>query len=551
MFSMATMGETEQQAASIPGKLLTLALWARDRLSRLRFWHVLLVLLTAAYFFALLLHPPNIYDEGLTVDGAVRILHGQLPYRDFNTGYAPAEFYTVAAVFSAFGTTLLAARIWDTLWRLAILGMAIALARGATQESKIHALPLVCIGLVTGACGTRLYPMTNSATSGFMLASLVALFFSVQYFNTRQVRKLFWAGVTTGIAILYRHDLGACLAAAIMIAAWYRVIAERQRQLTRSTVIFVAGILAVLVLPLVYFWIRIPHDALVQSFVDFPRTNLAGRYIPLLGPGSILAWSVLYLPLAIMLTTVFGFPKTQPNRRPALVLFLVLSASVLAQAAQRLDAPHAYPVVIFSLLLLSICIDQVPERGRILAQLLLFSGAALCYAVLPVFFWMFQITGANQTASEAAAKVSYSDGQNADYVPRAGPIHLAEDQRQAVVYVRQHLAPGKSLYVGAEKHGLAWYNDALFYFLADRPQATRFDMFVPGITTGEAVQSEILESIRRQKTEYVVLFKIPLSQEANLSSVDNGVTLLDDAIRQDYMQVAQLGRYSIWHRKSG
>jgi hypothetical protein len=74
-------------------------------------------------------------------------------------------------------------------------------------------------------------------------------------------------------------------------------------------------------------------------------------------------------------------------------------------------------------------------------------------------------------------------------------------------------------------------------------------MFVPGITNSEAVQSEILDSIRREKTEYVVLFQIPPSEEANLSSVDNGVTLLDDGIRQDYRQVAAFGRYLIWHRK--
>jgi hypothetical protein len=240
----------------------------------------------------------------------------------------------------------------------------------------------------------------------------------------------------------------------------------------------------------------------------------------------------------------------QPERRPLLILFWALTGAVLAQAAQRLDAPHSFPAVIFSMLLLSISIDELPARGRKPAQLLLFSGTLLCYGVLPLFFWMFQITGANRPTDEPIATGQSSEGRAVDYIPRAGPVHLAEDQRQAVAYIRQHVAPGKSIYVGAEKHGLAWYNDALFYFLADRPSTTRFDMFVPGITTAAPVQAEILESLRVHNAEYVVLFRVPASQETNLSSINNGVTTLDDGIRQDYIQVAAFGRYSVWRRKA-
>jgi hypothetical protein len=46
-----------------------------------------------------------------------------------------------------------------------------------------------------------------------------------------------------------------------------------------------------------------------------------------------------------------------------------------------------------------------------------------------------------------------------------------------------------------------------------------------------------------------VLLRTPASHEPNLSSVDSGVNILDDAIRQDYIQVAEFGRYTIWHRK--
>jgi hypothetical protein len=75
-------------------------------------------------------------------------------------------------------------------------------------------------------------------------------------------------------------------------------------------------------------------------------------------------------------------------------------------------------------------------------------------------------------------------------------------------------------------------------------------MFVPGITNSTAVQAEIRRDIRQKQIEYVVLFRVPPSHEPNLSSADNGVRILDDAIRQDYHQVAEFGRYTIWQRKN-
>ena len=137
---------------------------------RALFWSVL----AAAYIGALLTQPPEVYDEGLIVAGAMRILHGQLPYRDFNTGYPPAQFYTIAGVFSVFGTTLLAERVWDTVWRLAIVGLATFLARATTLRQPAHPLPLICGGLVTGACAYRLYPLISC-----MLPCLAAVWCAV------------------------------------------------------------------------------------------------------------------------------------------------------------------------------------------------------------------------------------------------------------------------------------------------------------------------------------------------------------------------------------
>lgn len=506
------------------------------------FWSVLAV----AYFGSLLTQPPGIYDEGLIVSGAVRILYGQLPYRDFNTGYPPGQFYTIAGVFSVFGTNLLAERIWDTLWRLAIVGMAVVLARAATPRQQPHLLPLICVGLVTGSSSGHL----SSMMSG-VLPCLVAVWCAVLYLNQRGLRWLFFSGIAAGVTALYRHDLAACVCGAVTVAICYQALVRGKRRWLQFPAVFWAGVLLIVTMPILYFWLSVPHDVLVQSFIDFPRIIFPGRRLPLRGPWSLLAWSDFYLPLTIMVTAAITLRQAADAHRPTLLLLLMTSVSMLVLATQRLDTGHAYPAIMFSMVLLCVCIPEWQLKNRNLLRNLLLSGAILCYGFVSLLFWTLQMTGPRHVPPGIApAEVRYSRNEPPNEIARAGPVPLAFDQRQAIGYIQRHLLPGRPLYVGVTAHGLGWYNDALFYFLADRPNATRFDMFAPNLTTSAAVESEILREIRQKQTEYVVLFCLTPSHEPNLSSVDSGVTILDDAIRQDYIEVAEFGRYTIWHRKN-
>src|SRR5690242_7481235 len=63
-----------------------------------------------------------INDEGIYLDGASRILSGQMPYRDFFALTGPGTFWNVAAFFRLFGVTLGSARA------LLILDLAIIAA---------------------------------------------------------------------------------------------------------------------------------------------------------------------------------------------------------------------------------------------------------------------------------------------------------------------------------------------------------------------------------------------------------------------------------------
>src|SRR6185369_12971082 len=58
-------------------------------------------------------------DEGIVLQGAERILRGEVPYRDFFSFYTPGSFYLVAFLFRFVGDSLVVARL-----SLAVAGAA-------------------------------------------------------------------------------------------------------------------------------------------------------------------------------------------------------------------------------------------------------------------------------------------------------------------------------------------------------------------------------------------------------------------------------------------
>jgi hypothetical protein len=69
-----------------------------------------------------------VYDEGVILTGAMRVLAGDVPHGDFYANYGPGAFYVVAALFKLFGTSAIVERAYDTLVRAGSSPSAYALA---------------------------------------------------------------------------------------------------------------------------------------------------------------------------------------------------------------------------------------------------------------------------------------------------------------------------------------------------------------------------------------------------------------------------------------
>ena len=112
----------------------------------------------------------DLFDEGIRLHGAERVLNGDFPYHDFYAIYGPAQFYWPALLFKIFGinvitfrasiivfTALMAVAVF-TLCRMSGVGtggsffafLLIVLPRNGSASDLVSCDPAVAVLLSTG-----------------------------------------------------------------------------------------------------------------------------------------------------------------------------------------------------------------------------------------------------------------------------------------------------------------------------------------------------------------------------------------------------------------
>ncbi len=518
----------------------------------------------AVFLFAISPGEVNRYDEGLILNGAAWVLDGAVPYRDFWTIYAPGQFWALAGWFKLFGTSVLSERIYDALARtlltIACYSAAWAFTRRRGPTAMTATLSVAWLWYI-GFYGYPLIPASAAA-----IGACVAL---VQWLEAeRSTGLLVVAGLLAAVAAVFRHDVGAYTALALLIGV--ALAGNRQR---RAIPILLSTMLLGGLPALLFLLVNVPIRELWAQLVAFPLTTYADvRALPfpsiskslhaaMTQPGDLHRLSnavvtvMLGLPLPV---AVFGLylglrngyrhrvGKDAANdlngHATALILLSVLTLLLFSKGLVRPSAVQMLPAILLASTLLCCWLTSPHARARRLAPsiLLLFlppviaSGQALFQDGLGPHTMVGVIERSNH---EAVGEI-----------PRARGFKLPEDQRRAVSFLREQTAPDTAIYVGKPRHDRIFVNDVLFYFLAERPSTTRFAELHPGEVTTRATQAEMIAALERNAVTWVVIWRGAMHQEPNASGRSSGVRLLDRYIGNHYAQIQAFGDYLILKR---
>lgn len=199
---------------------------AADRLD----WLIPLALFvfTVVYLSAFLRYSALEPDEGILLEGAQRILDGQLPYRDFFSFYTPGSFYLVAGLFRIFGDSFAVAR-----FSIAIIGalfpvLTFALARRGCSRGMAAFVAL----LTALAGGAYRFLVLHNWYSTFL--ACLALYAVMRMLETHRPVWAFTAGSLCALTALFEQSKGAGLCLGLVLGFW-TVRFARRKQLFRGS----------------------------------------------------------------------------------------------------------------------------------------------------------------------------------------------------------------------------------------------------------------------------------------------------------------------------
>ncbi|MBZ5616965.1 MAG: glycosyltransferase family 39 protein [Acidobacteriia bacterium] len=195
-------------------------------------------------------------DEGIILQGAVRILRGEVPYRDFFSFFTPGSYYFYALLFRVFGTSIQVARTVLVAYAALYAFLTYLLARRAC--SRPASLLSAC--LLTLICLARFAVVHNWDST---TAALLTLYCAVWLLQTEAAPWAFLCGLCAGATTMIEQSKGAGLLLGLAIAglALYRL--DRGRWKLRHAAWMVLGAALPVVAVIGYF---ASHHALGPMF---------------------------------------------------------------------------------------------------------------------------------------------------------------------------------------------------------------------------------------------------------------------------------------------
>src|SRR5437667_5282355 len=153
-------------------------------------------------------------DEGIVLQGAERILRGEVPYRDFFSFYTPGSFYLIAFLLRFIGDSLVVARL-----SLAIVGAVCSVITYLLVRkvcSRNMALFAAALTTVAGFA-YRFLVLHNWYST---LLACLALYAAVRLLESHTMGWAFATGCLASMTVLFEQSKGAglCLGLALGFA---------------------------------------------------------------------------------------------------------------------------------------------------------------------------------------------------------------------------------------------------------------------------------------------------------------------------------------------
>ena len=436
-------------------------------------------------------------DEGIILQGAQRILDGQVLYRDFFSFFTPGSYYLFALVFRVFGDSYLVAHTALAFVGAAFSPITYLLARRVSSRQA----SLLVTGLMTATALPWRFVVIHNWDS--TLWACLALYCAVRLLESPSVKWAFAAASFVSLTALFEQSKGAGLLLGLGTGFVIIIFGSRQSKVyaglfTRDRLIaIVVGLAWPFLVTVVYFASRHALTTMLASWfwplqhysvanrVPYGYDNMTGearhRIFDAGSPGlrlfamlvfSARSW-VPFLPLfgVALLIRLTSRRWRRISVGPEWAYYVLVSATIsgllLSIVIARADYLHFIFLQPVFFLALAWLLDGRSIRSRLFTRIAPVVGFCASMSLLAL-----------------AAHLLFQTRADRSVVTRRGTVTM-QTKDTAIEYVQAHVAPGERI--------LIYPYQSSYYYLTQTYSPTRFDFYQPGMHTDQQLQEMLAE----------------------------------------------------------
>jgi len=454
-------------------------------------------------------------DEGLLINGAMRVLSGELPLKDFHQ-YTMGRFYVLALWFLAFGKSVAVERLFFVALHCTKNILAFHVSR------KIMPLPF---NLIPSALLMIIPGFWNKAFVGVVL--LVNALLILLYLRDPKQARLVVLGLSVGLSVYFREDYAgySFITVGFLILVLGIADKERMAEILKKWITFGLSVFVGVLPMILLYWLRDGLKDLVEGIlqtVQLGHIESYGFKPPLL----FLKWPIdikdrglglSFSYLAILLFIVIGcillgrFLKRRTENRTldfsllAVWMLAVFSFTHIWHWTHEFRVPQSGALIhilwVYLMFIVFIQMKKIRNEKKTVFSLratvlLVVFVAALAVQVFLVTYSLF----GHAMVQYDGGGISLRSGVHREIkeTERAGILPPA---RQAVTYskILKHISTHTS-----PEDRILCFGESPLYFLSDRKNATEFDNGrIPGYFPQR--RKTFLAQIKTNKPKIIVL----------------------------------------------
>lgn len=458
-------------------------------------------------------------DEGIYLDGGLRLLHGQVPYKDFFALTGPGTFALMAASMRVWGTTLAAARM-PVVFDIAILTACLfwLAAKMSNQITAIFAsftfLAFVTLGDTAVVANHR----WDSSAWAVLAVTLIVAAVDSKRFSAMS----FAAGIAVGIAAwctppvaLVAVALGACIIVYRAMRPLFLAYAVGVAVTLTAGVIWIASVGA---LPAML-------DSLLWSASNYSGANrvwygsVTGGYANLLHGGSVgNTASVIAVLLFLTLPATLPFMSAiwlWKHPSMTIVMLMVTGFALILSTYPRWDLNHLTWVSTPFYALVAVLIARTSFKKAVAAIVLIASSACFMVSI-------------EQRIHETTRVTS------------VGTVHGKSADLDVLATIQARVKPSDTLFVFPYR--------PLLYFVTGAHNPTRYSFLQPGMFSDQD-ESEALNELRAHPPRWVFYTHVPPEAYLRIWPGSDPRRLqmagIEDFLRENYQETGQWADFQL------